>query len=234
MNRRWRLYTAMPAAAAVLVAGGLAVLAGSSAGPPKPQAFLFCGMATPGTTANGVNGVSGKSDIDHFGASSTGQVYTTTGSKTPAATNCQAKKDGATAGDGMYTLSILHSAIHMTNESGTEHGEFVVTPKGGTAEPEAGFDGHVTNFDLSKNDMTGDACTSNRTIFYASGHIGSFDPASCSSDSVGNFDTHGGAQLGQHFRGAYGILIYQDSTAGSPCSGGSSYCFEAILEGQNN
>ena len=66
-----------------------------------------------------------------------------------------------------------------------------------------------------------------------SGHA--YDPA-CSPSAPGNINTHGGAQLGQHFRGMYGTIVYQDeNNSQSPCqSGSSNYCFEAILKGQTN
>ena len=58
----------------------------------------------------------------------------------------------------------------------------------------------------------------------------------CSPSAPGNINVHGGAQLGQHFRGMYGTIVYQDeNNSQSPCqSGSSNYCFEAILKGQTN
>jgi hypothetical protein len=74
----------------------------------------------------------------------------------------------------------------------------------------------------------------NRDIYYASGHA--HDSGTCSPSGPENFNAHGGAATGQHFRGMYGTVVFQ--TTGnkmSPCDASStSYCFEAIAKGQTN
>ena len=52
---------------------------------------------------------------------------------------------------------------------------------------------------------------------------------------VGNFNTHGGAATGNHFRGNYGTLIYKDNSTNSPCPDSSpNYCIQVHLVGQTN
>jgi hypothetical protein len=194
----------------------------SSAGQPVATNELLCGMWTSGSEP-----VSGQSNIDHpSGAMATGNVYDFTG--TPP--SCDSESSLGTA----FTWTIAHSNVNVGTERGTEHGE-VVLPNG---TREAGFDGHITNFDFATpiSAAAPDTGCGTREIYYASGHIGTYDAAgSCSPSSVGNFNTHGGAQTGSHFRGNYGTVVYQDSRTNSPCQPGSTmYCFEAVLEGQTN
>jgi hypothetical protein len=196
----------------------------SSAGQPMPNQDLLCGMWSQGSDR-----ISGGSNIDHpSGAMATGNVYPYTGQ------NCDSNSANSS---GMFTWTIAHSNVNTveTSERGTEHGEFMLS----TGTREAGFDGHITNYDFGVPPLTApapDPCT-NRDIYYASGHIGAYDSAgSCSPSGPGNFNTHGGAQTGSHFRGNYGTVVYQQNNnpTGSCPSGGSTYCFEAILEGQTN
>jgi hypothetical protein len=220
-RRRWALMAATPAALAGLTIATTGVFAGT-AGQPVAQKELLCGMFTPAA-----DNFSGASNIDHpDGASSAGKTYPYSGQ------NCEASQPSS---DGNYTWTITHSNVHTgggaQDERGTEHVQFSMTENGGQA---AGAQGHVTNFDLSSADTAGDTC-SNRTVYYASGHA--YDAAgTCSPGSVGNFNTHGGAATGNHFRGNYGTVVYQygDQT-NSPCpTNSTSYCFEGILQGQTN
>src|SRR5204863_5468422 len=142
--------------------------------------------------------------------------------------NCESEYNGLggfSNGSGMYDWTIGHSNVNTTTERGTEHGIFMLSADGGR---EAGFNGQITNYDFATPNTTAapDPC-SNRDIYYASGHA--YDP-SCSPSGAGNFNTHGGADAGQHFRGMYGTIVYQDeNNIQSPCqSGSSNYCFEAI------
>jgi hypothetical protein len=222
MGRRWALIAATPAALAGLTIAATGAFAGT-AGQPTSQKELLCGLFTPAA-----DNFSGASNIDHpDGASSMGMSYPYTGQ------NCE----NAGSSDGNYTWTISHSNVqtNSTNpqfERGTEHVQFALTVSGGH---QAGAQGHVTNFDLSSADNVGDPC-GNRTVYYATGH--QYDAAgSCSPSSVGNFNTHGGAATGDHFRGNYGTVVYQydNSTHNSPCEPGSmNYCFEGILQGQTN
>lgn len=216
---------AAPAAIAGLTLATTGAFAGSSAGKPVPNQYLLCGLFTPGNVDN----FAGSSSEDHpDGSSSTGMTYAYTGQ------NCES--ENGNTGTGSYTWTIAHSNV-QTNasnpnfERGTEHVQFTMDITGNRA---SGAQGHVTNFDLSSADNAGDSCGS-RIIFYASGHA--YDTQTCSPSSVGNFNTHGGAQTGDHFRGNYGSIAYQwgDNTSNSPCKEGSTtYCFEAVLEGQTN
>ena len=223
IGRRWAIIAATPAALAGIAIATTGVFAGSSAGKPVGQQELLCGLFTPAA-----DNVSGSSNVDHpDGASSTGMTYAYTGQ------NCESE-NGQSSSDS-YTWTITHSNVHTgggpQDERGTEHVQFTMDVTGNRA---SGAQGHITNYDLSSADNVGDAC-GNRTIFAASGHA--YDPQTCSPSSVGNFNTHGGAETGDHFRGNYGTVVYQwgDSTSNSPCKQGSAnYCFEAILEGQTN
>jgi len=225
MGRRWALMAATPAALAGLAIATTGAFAGSSAGKPVANQYLLCGLYMPGNVDN----FAGSSSEDHpDGSSSTGMTYAYTGQ------NCES--ENGQSGTGNYTWTITHSNVQTNSgnpnfERGTEHVQFTMDLTGNRA---SGAQGHITNYDLSSADNVGDAC-GNRTIFAASGHA--YDPQTCSPSSVGNFNTHGGAETGDHFRGNYGTIVYQwgDSTSQSPCQQGSmNYCFEAILEGQTN
>ena len=100
----------------------------------------------------------------------------------------------------------------------------------------AGFNGHVTNYDfptdITPTEPPDGPDGKGRQIYYASGQA--YDQSG-SGSGPGNFNTHGGAATGQHFRGKYGTIVYQDNSNGSPCSSTSgNYCFEGILKGQTN
>ena len=63
--------------------------------------------------------------------------------------------------------------------------------------------------------------------------------STCNQGSApGNFNTEGGAQNGDHFNGKYGTLIYQEDQTQVPSTqcpdGGPTYCFQAIIQGQQN
>jgi hypothetical protein len=193
----------------------------NQAGQPVANQNLLCGTWTQGSDR-----ISGQSNIDHpNGAMATGMVY-------PFAqgTNCD---NNSASSSTTFMWTIAHSNVNTATERGTEHGEFVINNG-----QEAGFDGHITNYDFTTplTAAAPDTCSS-RDIYYTSGHIGAYDSAgSCASSGPGNFNTHGGAQTGSHFRGNYGTVVYQQNNnpGGSCPSGGAKYCFEAILEGQTN
>lgn len=187
----------------------------AAAGQPTPTQILLCGTFMPGTDR-----FSGTSNIDHpSGSSAMGSEYPYTGQ------NCDS--NGANS-SGSFTWTIGHSNVNTATELGTEHGIAVLSTSAG--QP-AGFNGRITNFDFTD---TPDPC-GNREIYYASGH--QFDPDTCSASAPGNFNTHGGAHSGDHFNGKYGTVVYQrtDTSPSNNCpSGGSTYCFEAIILGQTN
>jgi len=223
MARRWALMAATPAALAGLAIGTSAAFGASQAGKPVPNSYLLCGLYTAGNE----NNFAGSSDTDHpDGSSSMGQEYQYAGQ------NCESE-NGQT-GDGTYTWTIDHSMVHTAGhngETGVEHVEFTMDVTGNRA---SGAQGHISNYDLSSVDNVGDPC-GNRIIFRTSGH--NYDSATCSGGTVGNFNTHGGAETGDYFRGNYQSVVYQwgDNMSQSPCKEGSmDYCFEAILEGQTN
>ena len=200
------------AGASTLGATALGTANAKTAGAPTSQNELFCGTFTQGTDR-----FSGQSSIDHpSGANAMGNVYPYSG---------QTCKSNSASSSGMFTWSVGHSNVNTTTEKGTEHGEFTQS----TSPYEAGFDGHVTDFDFgSTADYT---CSDGRVIYYSSGH--SYD--SCGQPSgPGNFNTHGGAATGNHFRGNYGTIVYQDPNNNSCNTNSTTYCFEAILQGQTN
>jgi len=233
VTRRWSALAALPVAMAGLTLGTGHTHAATAAGTPTPEHVLLCGLFTPGT-----DDFSGP--VDHqAGASSSGNIYQYHGQ------TCESE-DGPTPADssiGTFTWTVTHSNVHAQEagsapqaEFGTEHVAVALSIDGGQA---AGANGRVGNFDLSTNDNDGDACTasdgSNRSIFYASG---SQDTANnCSPGGPGNFNTHGGASTGQHFRGIYGTTVYQDSDISdtdSQCNsslGSAQDCFEGVING---
>lgn len=229
--RRWAILAAMPLAAAGYTFATGATHA-QTAGAPTPEKVLLCGQFTPGSDS-----FSGASDVDHpNGASSAGNVYQYHGQ------TCE-QEENQNDSIGTYTWTVTHSNVQAAEsgsapqaEFGTEHVAVALSIDGGQA---AGANGRVTNFDLSMNDNDGDPCTasdgSNRSIFYASG---SQDTANnCSPGGPGNFNTHGGASTGQHFRGIYGTTVYQDTdmtNTGSQCNsslGSTMDCFEGVING---
>jgi hypothetical protein len=223
MGRRLVHLAAIPLAVAGIAAGSLGSGA-SSAGRPTPVKALLCGLWMTGSDR-----VSGNSAQDHpAGASAMGQYYPYTGQ------NCEGEYDGMGGfnnGTQMFSWSIDHSNVDVNRERGTEHGLFMLSS---SSDLVAGFNGHITNYDFT-TPLTAAAPDpdGNRQIYYASGHA--YDPSG-SPSGPGNFNTHGGADTGQHFRGTYGTIVYQDTNnMMSPCqSGSSNYCFEAILLGQTN
>ena len=231
-SRRWAVLAAMPAALAgfTVTAGGGAGAA--TAGAPTPVKVLLCGTFTPAADS-----FSGASDIDHpSGASSTGMVYAYHGQ------TCE-QEEGQNDSIGNYQWTISHSNVHAEEagtsdvaEYGTEHG--IATLSVPSGDQAAGFNGRISNFDLSANDNDGDPCNdqgSNRSVYYASGNQDS--AGNCSEETAGNFNTHGGASTGEHFRGVYGTTVYQDedmTNAQSQCNaslGSTAFCFEGIING---
>lgn len=221
MTRRWGIIAAAPAATAAIALATLGVAAGT-AGTPVEQDALLCGMWMP--AASGANDVSGNSNQDHVdgGMVSGGQYYTYgTGN-----TSCQDEYNMGMLKSGTQTFmwSINHSNVDVQRERGTEHGQFALSS---TNTWEAGFQGQIFNYDFA-TPLTTQAGDDNgtTTVYYESGHPG----------GAGNFNTHGGAATGAHYRGKYGTIVYQDdNNMNSPCKTGSSnYCFQAILLGQVN
>lgn len=205
-----------------IILGGIAVSAtlgamlatGASAGQPVSDSRTLCGVGTIGA-AN----MEGASDQDHPDGSSF------TANEEQGIVRCDDNNTSA----GSDTWQILHSNVNVTTERGTEHGEYTLA---GSSRA-GGFNGHITDFD----EPNGDDCTDgDRTIVYQSGKETTCTP---SFGPVGNFNTHGGAQTGDHFRGNYGTLIYQENpttaTLNSPCPSGSNmYCIQVHLVGQTN
>lgn len=221
MNRRWGLVAASPAAAAGIALATLGVAAGSSAGKPVAQNALLCGMYMP---SDGVDNVSGNSNQDHVDGAdvSGGQYYNFDSSNS----SCQQEYNNGAfkSGAQTFTWKVNHSNVDVQRERGTEHGQFALQ---NSSAWEAGFQGQIFNYDFA-TPLTTQAGDDNgtTTVYYQSGHPG----------GAGNFNTHGGAATGQHYRGTYGVVVYQDdSNNNSPCKTGSSnYCFQAILMGQVN
>ena len=233
--RRWAILAAAPLAVAGFTLGTGGTHAQTAAGTPTPEQVLLCGLYTPGA-----DNFSGNSDVDHpSGASSTGNIYQYHGQ------TCE-QEENQTDSIGTYTWTVSHNNVQAAEsgskpqaEFGTEHVAVTLSIDGGQA---AGANGRVTNFDLSMNDNDGDPCTasdgSNRSVFYASGNQDTQN--NCSPGGPGNFNTHGGASTGKHFRGNYGTTVYQDTDSmntGSQCNSSlmsTNDCFEGVINGQVN
>jgi len=231
-TRRWALLAATPLTVAGFTLGTGGTHAQTAAGQPTPAQVLLCGQFTPGT-----DNFSGSSTIDHqTGASSSGNIYQYHGQ------TCE-QEENQNDSIGNFTWTVTRSNVHAEEagtspqaERGTEHVAVALSIDGGQA---AGANGRVGNFDLSINDNDGDACTasdgSNRSIYYASGSQDTQN--NCSPGGPGNFNTHGGASTGNHFRGIYGTTVYQDTDAtntGSNCNSAlfeSTMCFEGVING---
>jgi hypothetical protein len=202
---------AVSATLGAIMAGG--ALAGPNAGKPVDTSTTVCGVGNaPMATADG------QSNEDKFG----GAMFT--GNEQPAGTPC----DESNSGPGQSTWTIGHGNVNTVTERGTEHGQYLL--EGTTTQ--GGFNGHVTDWDFNGGDACVDAA--GRSVFYQSGKETDCAP---SFGPVGNFNTHGGAATGEHFRGNYGTIIFQKkSTTGTgPCEPGSSnYCIQVDLVGQTN
>jgi len=216
VTSRW----AVGAAVATLLAAGSgfgAYAAGADAGQPTPETVRICGIGTMGQDVQ-----EGASNQDH----PTSSMFSGNEESNPA-TECTG--DNSSAGSDTWTID--HSNVNVVTERGTEHG---IWQRGTAGAPPAGFNGHITDYDHGTAGA-GDPCTSDgRTVYYQSGKdtecVPSFGP-------VGNFNTHGGAATGQHFRGNYGTIIFQqgDATSTSKCQVGSqTYCIQIDLTGQTN
>jgi hypothetical protein len=194
---------------AIATYGGFAA---SSAGQPTPEQVTLCGVGT--ATAQHIEG---SSNQDHPSPSS----FTAT--QVAYGTQCTAQNSAP----GSNSWDILHSNADVVTERGTEHGEFLLQ----SSSNEAGFDGHITDYDLQPG---GDPCVdaAGRSVFYQSG---TETDCPTSFGPVGNFNTHGGAQTGQHFRGTYGTIIFQQNSNQHTCDVGTQmYCIEVNLTGQTN
>jgi hypothetical protein len=231
-TRRWAMLAAVPLALAglTMTLGGIRA---ATAGTPVPTRDLLCGTWMTGSDRFS------SSNIDHpSGSSAMGKVYAYHGQ------TCE-QEENQNDSIGTFTWTINHSNVHVQEagsapqaERGTEHGIAMLSTDNSQT---AGFNGHITNFDLSISDKDGDACTdqgSNRSVFYASGNQDG--SGNCSPAGPGNFNTHGGASTGNHFRGNYGTTVYQDedmSNMMSPCNGSTgstTLCFEGVIIGQTN
>jgi len=156
-----------------------------SAGKPVDSSVTLCGIGNAPTSAS-----DGQSSESKFG----GANFMANEQK--PGTQCT---NGNSSSGGGSTWTIGHGNVNTGTERGTEHGQYLLE---GTST-QGGFNGHVTDWDFNG----GDTCTSaDRTVYYQSGAatycVPSFGP-------VGNFNTHGGASTGEHFRGKYGTIIFQ-------------------------
>jgi hypothetical protein len=186
-------------------------------GRPVATNVLLCG-----TWMQGDDRISGNSAIDHpSGAEAMGRQYDYSGQ------SCEDEQGNS--GTGMFTWTVGHSTVNVNRDRGTEHGAFTLDT---TGNRKAGFNGHVTDYGFGTPISAADpkAC-GDRQVYYTSGQAYG---NGCSPSGPGNFNTQGGAQLDQHFRGKYGTVVYQDDNNNSCKTGSQSYCFEAILAGQTN
>lgn len=199
----------------------------ASAGPPTPIKVLLCGMST------GFGGYpqSGNSTIDHPTAlQAMGTEYTWS-----PGTDCESLGSDQTLGS--FTWTVRQANVNVATERGNEHADASVTTLTSTGSLANGFDGQLVDYDLQHSDGDFFSCGDGAQAYYGSGHIGGFD-SGCSGigDRPGNFNTEGGASSSYHFNGKYGTLVYKDSSDNSCSSSGSGgpYCFEAIIQGQQN
>lgn len=209
-----------------IITGGIAVtlgvatalagsaFAGSSAGQPTDSSVTLCGTGNAPTTTP-----DGASSESKFG----GAMFTA--SQESAGTQCTNDNSGTSDGT---TWTILHGNVNTGTERGTEHGQYMLSG----SSRQGGFNGHVTDFDFASG---ADPCVdaAGRTVYYQSGKATDCTP---SFGPVGNFNTHGGAQTGDHFRGNYGTIIFQqNSNTSHACDVGSqTYCIQVDLVGQTN
>jgi hypothetical protein len=196
--------------------------ANTAAGKPTPTNVLLCGTQN----SPGSDRVAGSSNIDHpSGRSAMGNEYAYTGQ------NCEDETSmgGFKSSSDMFTWTIGHSNVNLVTEKGTEHGAATLTTTDGFV---AGFNGRIGDYDFAPADSDPIVCGDQRQVFYASGH--KYDNACPTPSQPGNYNTHGGASTGQHYRGQYGTLFYQDDNNNSCKTGSMSYCFQAIIQGQQN
>jgi len=195
---------------AVLASGAFA----GTAGPPVDSSVTLCGTGNAPTVTQ-----DGQSSESKFG----GATFMV--GKQSAGTQCDGSNSANTDGS---TWTISHGNVNVDTERGTEHGQYLLSG----SSRQGGFNGHVTDFDFNGTDPCVDS--KDRTVYYQSGRATDCAP---SFGPVGNFNTHGGAQTGDHFRGNYGTIIFQKNgaTPGGPCDEGSmTYCIQVDLVGQTN
>lgn len=224
MIRRWGVVAAMPAAVAGIALATLGSSAASSAGKPTAQNALLCGVWMQ---SDAVSTMSGQSNQDHVdGADVSGGQYYNYNSPSGQNTKCQDEYNSNGSGSfnsgaQTFTWKVIHSNVNTSTQRGTEHGQFTLQ---NTSAWEAGFQGQISLDQFASGGSGVDNGTT--TVYYVSGHPG----------GAGNFNTHGGAASGAHYRGTYGTIVYQDdSNNNSPCKKGSSnYCFQGLLFGQVN
>ena len=219
MRKTIRGGIAVTATLGAMLASGAYAGGPNAAGKPQPDQRTLCGagnapqVAPDGTSSESKFGGAG------FTASETKGLSECTGDETASTTD---------------TWTIGHGNVNTTDgsERGTEHGQYTLTgsPRSG------GFNGHVTDFDFGSAPCH--ESDTNRVVYYESGTEN--DAAhGCPPDfgPVGNFNTHGGAQTGDHFRGTYGTLIFQtDGDPNSKCDDHQQavYCIQVQLDGQTN
>jgi hypothetical protein len=223
-STRKRLLAVAGAPVVLLVA--VTAAASAAAGPPVSTQVLLCG------TTQGFSGdaaVSGNSSIEHpSGLTASGQEFDYTGQ------NCRNNSGSST---GNFTWTIRQDNVNTATERGNEHADATMTNLDSTGGPTQanGFDGAVYEFDLPNGDFA--TCQDSSQVYYASGHA--FDSSCSVGSGPGNFNTEGGAATGDHLNGKYGTLIYRwgnGTTDNSQCPTNQSttYCFEAIIQGQQN
>jgi len=191
-------------------ASGYGAYADSAAGQPQTYSVTLCGVGKLGADV-----MEGSSNQDH--------PAPTTYSATELQGQVECNGDNSMMGSDDWTIS--HSNVDVVTERGTEHGIWQRP-----SAPPTGFNGHITDYDPAASDCS----SGSRDIFYQSGKATYCSP---STAPVGNFNTHGGAQLGEHAWGNYGTIVFQDSStsANNHCpTGGATYCIQVHLAGQSN
>src|SRR4051794_21795592 len=192
---------ALSAGLGITLASG--AMAGSAAGKPTDRSGTLCGIGKAPTVTQ-----DGQSDESKFGGASF-----MANAQDPG-TQCT-NSNSSTGGNNSWTIG--HGNVDTVSERGTEHGQYLLEG----SSRQGGFNGHVTDFDFNGTDPCVDS--KDRTVYYQSGRATDCAP---SFGPVGNFNTHGGAQTGDHFRGNYGTIIFQKNgaTPGACDVGSMTYC----------
>jgi len=227
---RLRPRTVAGIAGIVALVGGVPATAASQAGKPQPQYALLCGVS------QGPMGTRGSGPNTHFSMTAQGGKNSSPDGEYDVKTqpnkgDCDSQQNSG----GNFTWAVGHAVVRP-NEQGTEHANATGTSMVISGTYAVTFNGRINEYDFGAGGDPGSFtdASGTRTVYY---------------DSFGPFNTEGGAQVGNHFRGNYRTEYYQfsdsDDVAGhdlvsdndrdESCPvGGMNYCFEAILSGQIN
>src|SRR5579859_2948850 len=189
----------------------LPAVAATQAGKPTPEFSLLCG-----TSAGPTDHLSGQSGVDHpTGLSAMGGSGQKNGEYDSSTTPFGAGAcDSENSSGGTFAWAVDHANVRP-NEQGTEHADASGTSLVKSGSYAVTFNGHITNYDFNNfgtGDTPGPDSSGSRQVYY---------------DSAGQFNTEGGAQVGNHYRGTYRTEYYKDDNNNNCKTSGTVYCFEA-------